>query len=171
MFMTKDEYLQIVNFTMGNINYGVPVDQVREVRDIQAVTPVPGAPPYVRGVTNLRGQIVTIIDLRKRLGLPSKEDGSEKIIIIEMGDYAVGVIVDSVTEVSTISWKDIERHVDVATTLKDCVIGIGKMADKLIIILDIAKIISLNPKDATIEVAPSLSTQETTVTSKRCFPT
>ncbi|MEM3941910.1 MAG: chemotaxis protein CheW, partial [Candidatus Bathyarchaeia archaeon] len=122
--MTKDEYLQIVNFTMGNINYGVPVDQVREVRDMQAVTPVPGAPPYVRGVTNLRGQIVTIIDLRKRLGLPSKEDGSEKIIIIEMGDYAVGVVVDSVTEVSTIPWRDIERHVDVATTLKDCVIGI-----------------------------------------------
>ncbi|MEM2241971.1 MAG: chemotaxis protein CheW [Candidatus Bathyarchaeia archaeon] len=164
--MTKDEYLQIVNFTMGNINYGVPVDQVREVRDMQAVTPVPGAPPYVRGVTNLRGQIVTIIDLRKRLGLPSKEDGSEKIIIIEMGDYAVGVVVDSVTEVSTIPWRDIERHVDVATTLKDCVIGIGKMAEKLIIILDIAKIISLNPREVTMEISQSLNAQEASVISK-----
>ncbi|MBS7659675.1 chemotaxis protein CheW [Candidatus Bathyarchaeota archaeon] len=164
--MTKDEYLQIVNFTMGNINYGVPVDQVREVRDMQAVTPVPGAPPYVRGVTNLRGQIVTIIDLRKRLGLPSKEDGSEKIIIIEMGDYAVGVVVDSVTEVSTIPWRDIERHVDVATTLKDCVIGIGKMAEKLIIILDIAKIISLNPREVAMEISQSLNAQEASVISK-----
>ncbi|MEM2711309.1 MAG: chemotaxis protein CheW [Candidatus Bathyarchaeia archaeon] len=164
--MTKDEYLQIVNFTIGNINYGVPVDQVREVRDMQAVTPVPGAPPYVRGVTNLRGQIVTIIDLRKRLGLPSKEDGSEKIIIIEMGDYAVGVVVDSVTEVSTIPWRDIERHVDVATTLKDCVIGIGKMAEKLIIILDIAKIISLNPREVAMEISQSLNAQEASVISK-----
>jgi purine-binding chemotaxis protein CheW len=60
---------QIVNFTVDNINYGVPVEQVREVRDMQSVTPVPGAPSYVEGVTNLRGQIITVFDLRKRLGL------------------------------------------------------------------------------------------------------
>ncbi|MBC7131464.1 chemotaxis protein CheW [Candidatus Bathyarchaeota archaeon] len=158
--MTEEEYLQIVNFTMGDVNYGVPVDQVREVRDSQAVTPVPGAPPYVRGVTNLRGQIVTIIDLRKRLGLQPKKDDGEKVIIIEMGDYAVGVVVDAVTEVSTIPWKDIERHVDVATTLKDCVIGIGKTGDKLIIIMDIAKIILQNPQDLTIGAFDSISSQE-----------
>lgn len=140
--MAKSDYLQIVNFTIGNVNYGVPVDQVREVRDMQSVTPVPGAPPYVEGVTNLRGQIVTIIDLRKRLGLPQKSEDGQKIMIIEMGDYAVGVVVDTVTEVSTLPWKDVERHVEVATTLKDCVIGIGKAADKLIVILDLVKIIS-----------------------------
>ena len=65
--------LQIVNFTVDNVNYGVPVDQVREVRDMQSVTPVPGAPAYVEGVTNLRGQIITVVNLRKRLGLPDKD--------------------------------------------------------------------------------------------------
>lgn len=145
--MTRNDYLQIVNFTIGNVNYGVPVDQVREVRDMQSVTPVPGAPQYVKGVTNLRGQIVTIIDLRKRLGLPQNNEDGQKIMIIEMGEYAVGVVVDSVTEVSTISWKDIERHVEIATTLKDCVIGIGKAADKLIVILNLAKIISKNTEE------------------------
>ena len=55
--------VQIVNFTVGDVNYGAPVEQVREVRDVQAVTPVPGAPSYVEGVTNLRGQIITVMDL------------------------------------------------------------------------------------------------------------
>ncbi len=94
--------LQIVNFTVDNVNYGVPVDQVREVRDMQSVTPVPGAPAYVEGVTNLRGQIITVIDLRKRLGIAGGNGAGEKILIIDLEKSAVGVVVDSVTEVSTI---------------------------------------------------------------------
>jgi purine-binding chemotaxis protein CheW len=149
--MPKNDALQIVNFVIGEVNYGVPVEQVREVRDMQAVTPVPGAPPYVVGVTNLRGQIITIVDFRKRLGLPSKSGGvNEKIIIVEMGEYAVGVVVDEVTDVLTIPWKDIERHMEVATTMTDCVIGIGKIADKLIVILDLARLILKGVEEAPV---------------------
>ena len=147
--MPKNDSLQIVNFVIGEVNYGVPVEQVREVREMQAVTPVPGAPPYVVGVTNLRGQVITIIDFRKRLGLPPKSGGAnEKIIIIEIGEYAVGVVVDEVTDVLTIPWKDIERPMEVATTMTDCVIGIGKMADKLIVILDLARLILKGVEEA-----------------------
>ena len=140
--------IQIVNFTVGAVNYGAPVEQVREVRDVQAVTPVPGAPSYVEGVTNLRGQIITVMDLRKRLDIDEAEKQGQKIIVIEMGKAAVGVVVDTVTEVSTIAEADIERNIQVTKKLEEYVVGVGKQSEKLIVILDLAKIIS-DSKDET----------------------
>ena len=139
--MATTEDTQIVNFTVGEVNYGVPVEQVREVRDVQAVTPVPGAPSYIEGVTNLRGQIITVMDLRKRLNI-TKEGRGEKIIVVEMGKAAVGVVVDAVTEVSTIAGADIERHMQVTKKLEDYLVGVGKQGEQLIVILDLAKIIA-----------------------------
>jgi len=133
--------VQIVNFTVGDVNYGVPVEQVREVRNTQKVTRVPGAPAYVEGVTNLRGQIITVIDLKKRLNLPQDGGGGEKIIVVELDKVAVGVVVDTVTEVSTIKSPDIERHMEIATKLNHYMLGVGKQGDKLVVILDLAKII------------------------------
>jgi purine-binding chemotaxis protein CheW len=150
--------VQIVNFTVGDVNYGVPVEQVREVRDVQAVTPVPGAPSYIEGVTNLRGQIITVMDLRKRLSIEETEGGGEKIIVIELGKAAVGVVVDTVTEVSTIAGADIERHMQGTKNLDDYLVGVGKQGEKLIVILDLAKIIS--------DVKEDLPEQGKTATTK-----
>ncbi len=138
---TQNGDLQIVNFTVDSVNYGVPVDQVREVRDMQAVTPVPGAPDYVEGVTNLRGQIIAVVDLRKRLGLADGDGLAEKIMIIDLDKSAVGVVVDSVTEVSTIKASDIERNVEVTSALSDFILGVGKQSDHLSVILDLSKIV------------------------------
>ncbi len=146
MSKTTNGDLQIVNFTLDNTNYGVPVEQIREVRDMQAVTHVPGAPAYVEGVTNLRGQIITVIDLRKRLGLAKSEIEGEKILIIDLEKSSVGVVVDSVTEVSTIKEADIEKNNNVTTALGDFVMGVGKQNDHLSVILDITKIVN-KPKD------------------------
>ena len=148
MAKTSNGDLQIVNFTIDNTNYGVPVDQIREVRDMQAVTPVPGAPAYVEGVTNLRGQIITVIDLRKRLGLGKSEIEGEKILIIDLEKTAVGVVVDSVTEVSTIKEADIEKNTNVTSALGDFILGVGKQNDHLSVILDISKIVN-KPKETT----------------------
>ena len=134
--------MQIVNFTIGDVNYGVPVEQVREVRDMQTVTPVPGSPAFVEGITNLRGQIITVMDLRKRLGLSEKSKTAEKIIIIDLGKHAIGVVVDSVTEVSTIREPDIEKNSEVTSTLDESILGVGKQGNHLTIILDIAKTIA-----------------------------
>jgi len=139
--MVASGELQIVNFTMGDVNYGVPVEQVREVRDVQTVTPVPGAPRYIEGVTNLRGQIITVMNLRKRLNIESNDKG-EKIIVVDMGKAAVGVVVDSVTEVSTLPDENIERHMQVTKKLQEYLIGVGKQGEKLTVILDLAKIIA-----------------------------
>lgn len=149
--------VQIVNFTVGEVNYGVPVEQVREVRDVQAVTPVPGAPCYVEGVTNLRGQIITVMDLRKRLNI-TKEGKGEKIIVIDMGKAAVGVVVDTVTEVTTIGKDDVERHMQVTAKLDNYVMGVGKQGEKLIVILDLAKIIT--------DIKDEIPEQEETATKK-----
>lgn len=134
--------LQIVNFTLDNVNYGVPVEQVREVRDIQAVTPVPGAPSYIEGVTNLRGQIISVVDLRKRLGLAEGGGGAGgKIMIIDLEKSAVGVVVDSVTEVSTIKETDVEKNAVVTSALGDFILGVGKQNGHLSVILDVSKIV------------------------------
>ncbi len=139
--LTQSGDLQIVNFTVDNVNYGVPVNQVREVRDIQAVTPVPGAPEYVEGVTNLRGQIITVIDLRKRLGLAGGRVAGEKIMIIDLEKSAAGVVVDAVTEVSTIKETEVQKNVEVTSVFGDFIIGVAKQNDHLSMILDISKII------------------------------
>lgn len=136
--------LQIVNFTIDDVNYGVPVEQVREVRDMQAVTRVPGAPEYVEGVTNLRGQIIIVIDLRKRLGLADGNSSSEKIMIIDLEKSAVGVVVDTVTEVTTVKETDIQRNLEVTAQLGDFILGVGKQSDRLSLILDISKVIKSN---------------------------
>lgn len=139
--MAKTGDLQIVNFTVDNVNYGVPVEQVREVRDMQVVTRVPGAPEYIKGVTNLRGQIITVVDLRKRLGLSEGTDAGGKIMIIDLEKSAVGVVVDSVTEVSTIKAKDIQRDMEISAQLSDFMLGVGKQDGHLSLILDISKIV------------------------------
>ncbi len=133
--------LQIVNFTLDNINYGVPVGQIREVRDMQSVTPVPGAPEYIEGVTNLRGQIISVVDLRRRLGLASGTVANGKIMIIDLDKTAVGVVVDSVTEVSTIKEADIEKNTMVTSALGNFILGVGKQNGRLSVILDISKIV------------------------------
>ena len=141
---TANGELQIVNFTVDDVNYGVPVEQVREVRDMQAVTRVPGAPYYVEGVTNLRGQIITVIDLRKRLGLSDGNAANEKIMIIDLEKSAVGVVVDTVTEVTTIKETDIQKNMEITSQLGDFILGVGKQADRLSLILDISKIVKSN---------------------------
>jgi len=151
--------IQIVNFTVGDVNYGVPVEQIREVRNMQKVTRVPGAPSYVEGVTNLRGQIITVMDLKKRLHLPQSEVGGEKIVVVELDKVAVGIVVDTVTEVSTIKSQDIERHMEIATKLDHYMIGVGKQGEKLIVILDLAKIIK-DVEDQMVEQKTTDSTKE-----------
>ena len=156
--MVINEDVQIVNFTVGDVDYGVPVEQVREVRDVQAVTPIPGAPSYVEGVTNLRGQIITVMDLRRRLNLQKVEGGGEKIIVVEVGKIAVGVVVDAVTEVSTIAGENIERHMQVTKKLEGYLVGVGKQGEKLVVILDLTKIIS--------EIKEELPEQGKTITKR-----
>jgi purine-binding chemotaxis protein CheW len=134
----------MLTFSLDNVSYGVNVHQVREVKNFQGVTPVPYAPSYVKGVTNLRGQVIPVIDLRKRFGMVDTKDAENAgIMVIVQDKQPIGVMVDSVMEVLTLSKDDIEANPDSLTTVKsNAVIGVAKHDKDLIILLDLLKVVS-----------------------------
>jgi len=137
-------------FTLADGLYGVNVSQVREITSMRETTPVPNSPYYVDGVTNLRGQVTTVTDLRKRFGLDEKErDDNTRIIIVEPEGVPIGMVVDSVSEVLRISTKEIEPVPDLVVESdgggidSDYVKGVGKLGDgKLLILLDLEKVLT-----------------------------
>ena len=125
--MAKD--LQLVGFRIGKETFGVPIDLVHEIVRVPEITAVPDAPEYVEGVINLRGKIVSVIDLRKRFG--------EKRIERKM----VGLIVDAASEVLRVSPSEIEEPPDVLDDAEvKYVTGVGKLKGRLIILVDLEKI-------------------------------
>jgi len=139
--MAASDDMQVLLFTLGDVYYGVDVHQVREIREVQNVTPVPYAPFYFEGVTNLRGEVIPVLNLRKRFGVDS--GGENKTMVIVQGKNAIGVTVDSVMEVMEIQKEDVETTPDILTTAdSDCVLGVAKRDNDLIILLDLLKVVS-----------------------------
>ena len=140
---TLREELEMLTFSLDNVSYGVNIHQVREVKNFQGVTPVPYAPEYVKGVTNLRGEVIPVIDLRKRFGMVDKRDTENAgIMVIVQDKHPIGVMVDSVMEVLTLPKKDIEANPDSLTTAQsDAVLGVAKHDKDLIILLDLLKVV------------------------------
>ena len=137
------EEIKMLTFSLDNVFYGVNVNQVREVKNFEGATPVPCAPHSVKGVTNLRGEVVPVIDLRKRIGLGERKDNGAEIMVIVQDKHPIGVIVDSVIEVLTVQKKDIETGPEsLITGRSDGVLGIAKHENDLIVLLDILKVIS-----------------------------
>jgi len=141
-FNTNTKY---VVFKMNNEHYGIDIANVKSIERIQSFTRVPNSPIYVKGVINLRGEVVPIIDLRLRFQLPYKElDSNSRIIIVFVNDIEIGLLVDSSSEVIEISPQDIDNP----PTIKDSstegfIKGIGKKDEKLIILIDLEKVIGL----------------------------
>jgi purine-binding chemotaxis protein CheW len=147
---TRDE-MQMLTFSLDNVLYGVEVSQVREVKNFEGVTPIPYAPTYVRGVTNLRGEVIPVIDLRKRFGMATGKNENTNIMIIAQDKHPAGIMVDAVREVLTLSKKDIESNMDSFIVDKsEAVLGVAKHDKELIILLDLLKVVSkdvLNMKE------------------------
>jgi purine-binding chemotaxis protein CheW len=144
---TLREEMQMLTFSLDNVFYGVNVRQVREVKNFEGVTPVPYAPDYVKGVTNLRGEVLPVIDLRKRFGMSERKDNeSNGIMIIVQDKHPIGVMVDSVQEVLTLPKDDIETNrQSLIVDKNESVLGVAKHEKDLIILLDLMKVVS---KDA-----------------------
>ncbi len=137
------EEMQMLTFTLDNVLYGVDVNQVREVKNFEGVTPVPYAPDYVKGITNLRGEVIPVINLRKRFGLTDTKDENTNIMIIVQDKHPVGIMVDSVMEVLTLPKKDIDINTESLIVDKsEAVLGVAKHDKDLIILLDFIKVAS-----------------------------
>ena len=131
--------LHLVTFRLGREEYGVDIGSVQEIIRAADITPVPGAPRHVRGVINLRGKIIPVVDLRLRFGLPEVEESEDRrIVVVELGEKRLGMLVDAVSQVIKFSSAVMEEMPEEATGVdSDYIRGVGKLDTRLIIILDL----------------------------------
>ena len=139
--MEKD--LQVVGFRIGNETYGVRIASVREIVRVPEITAVPSAPDLIEGVINLRGKIIPVMDLRKRFGQTDiQPDKKNRILVVELESRLLGLIVSSASEVLKIPPSEIEPPGTVfAEGESSYVTGVGKLKGRLIILLDIARLL------------------------------
>ena len=140
----EDPILQWVTFRLENESYGINVMQVQEVLRYTEIAPVPGAPPYVLGIINLRGNVVTVIDTRSRFALPNTDTTDQtRIVIIEAENQVVGILVDAVAEVVYLRQSEIETTPNVGNDESAKFIqGVCHKNDELLILVDLEKLMS-----------------------------
>ncbi|GAC25547.1 chemotaxis protein CheW [Paraglaciecola mesophila] len=140
----NDEVLQWVTYKLGEETYGINVMQVQEVLRHTEIAPVPGAPDYVLGIINLRGNVVTVIDTRARFGLaPTDLTDNTRIVIIESDEQVVGILVDSVAEVVYLRSSEIDSAPNVGTEESAKFIqGVSNREGELLILVDLNKLLS-----------------------------
>jgi purine-binding chemotaxis protein CheW len=153
---------QLVVFQLSGESYGVNVTHVQSIIPMQDIVAVPGAPPFVEGVVNLRGAVIPVVDLRSRFKLPlpagngSDPEGVDKrktkavIVIVELDELQVGLIVDKVTEVTKIDEAAIEAPSPLLASIDTAYLrGIGKLEEgRMVILLDLTKVFSLEEQQA-----------------------
>lgn len=141
---SNDEVVQWVTFRLEGETYGINVMQVQEVLRYTEIAPVPGAPDYVLGIINLRGNVVTVIDTRSRFGLPPNEiTDNSRIVIIEAEKQVVGILVDSVAEVVYLRSSEIDSAPNIGTEESAKFIqGVSNHGDELLILVDLNKLLS-----------------------------
>ncbi len=135
---------QLVVFDLAGELYGVDIGRVREIIRMQDITYVPNAPDFVEGVTNLRGSIIPVLNLRKRFGLSGGgETGETRIVVVDISGEDMGVQVDAVREVLRINEQVVAPPSSIVTTVDSYYMeGIANLGDRLIILLDLSKVIS-----------------------------
>lgn len=140
----KDPVVQWVTFRLDSETYGINVMQIQEVIRVNDIAPVPGAPDYVLGIINLRGNVVTVMDIRKRFGLaPRDMDDGTRVVIIETQGYVMGLLVDSVAEVVDIRASQMESAPNVGNDDSARFIqGVCSRDGELLILVDLGKLLS-----------------------------
>ena len=136
--LSEEGIVQIVSFSLLNdVEYGVDILSIHEILKIPAVTRLPNVPSFIKGVLNLRGKVIPVINVRARFGLPeSPATEDSRIIVVEVGDKLIGLLVDEVYHVIRISKKNIEKPSELIEGVSDDFIqGVGRLKDGLVVIL------------------------------------
>lgn len=129
---------ELLTFKLGEENYGIDILKVQEIRGYEAVTRIANAPDHIKGVINLRGNIVPIVDMRIRFGLPRAEyDSFTVTIILNVGHKVVGIVVDGVSDVVRLTSEQIQPGPAMAAIDASCITGLGTLEDRMLILLDI----------------------------------
>jgi len=150
---TGTNEFEIVEFSIGKVNYGINVAKVREVIQRTPVTAMPQAHPYIDGLFTLRGKAIPLVNLPRCLSVASNVDDAKNIIVTEINNYDIGFLVENVSRIHRISWKDMEPAPEVGDQSR--VVGIIKMPDRIVLLLDFETIIA--------EINPEINAKLTTV--------
>ena len=143
-----EEVDQLISFGVESENYGVNIQSVKEVIKIREITRLPKAPSFVKGVINLRGDVIPIVDFRDKFGLEHREyTDITRVIVVEVDKKSIGIVVDSVSHVIRMSQDEITPPPPmIGTIAEEYLLGIGKKGEDLIILIDIEKILSIEEK-------------------------
>lgn len=150
-----DDLLQLVSFNLGKEEFAVDILKIQEINRMVEITKVPKSPDFVEGVINLRGKVIPIIDLRKRFGLPVTENTKQtRIVVVDVDKKIVGLIVDAVSEVLRLPTGTVEPPPPMVAGIdSEYISGVGKLEDRLLILLDLDKILSKDEKKSLESVA------------------
>jgi len=150
----EEQELQVIAFKLGKEEYAVAITSVQEIIMPQIKTKIPRSPEFVEGVINLRGNIIPVIDGRKRFGIELTDETPEtRIMVLELESNTVGLTVDSVLEVIHMQTKDIQTSPVNADKSQDFILGIGKFKERLIILLDPDNFLDLHEIDSITNLA------------------
>jgi purine-binding chemotaxis protein CheW len=142
---------QLVVFEVADESFGIDINAVQEIIRLQQITEVPRAPMHVKGVINLRGKVIPVVDLREKLGfMQGEETKSSRIVVVDIAGTTVGMIVDAVSEVLRISSEQIEEPSSIIESYEQYLRGIGKVDNRLVLLLDLEKVL---PEAAAMKVA------------------
>ncbi len=139
----KVEGGKFLTFFLGKEEYAIEILKVQEIIGLMSITPVPNMPAYIRGVLNLRGKIIPVMDLRSRFGLPPVEDTTETcIVVVQEGQYRMGTVVDKVSEVADIDGANIEDVPSFGNAIgSEYLSGIGKHEETVKLLLDVSRVL------------------------------
>ena len=141
--------INLVTFKLGNNEYAIDIMQAKEIIKMEKITLIPNAPDYVEGVINLRGNIIPIVDLKKRFNLDENEgEKNTGIIIVKIDDVDMGIIIDAISKVVSIATSNIQPPPPMLSGIGQKYIkGVAKLEDKLLVVLDLEKLIVSDDDD------------------------
>lgn len=146
---TTTELSRFIEFSLGAEDYAIPLLMVREVISVPDTTPIPKSPPHFLGIMNLRGQVISVVDLRKKLKVDARQDKEEAVIIVDIGGMNIGVVVDSINKVLAFSSEDVSEMPEVEHQVNThFIFGVYKKENSLTVLLDIAKVLDLKDLEA-----------------------
>ncbi len=146
---------KFLTFVLGEEIYGIEILKAREIIGLMDITTVPQTPDYMKGVINLRGKVIPVIDLRMKFSMPEEEHTQETcVIVVEVNSTSIGIIVDSVSEVSDINGGEIEDAPKFGQGIDTSfIMGLGKVKEKIIIMLDIDAVLASDELEMVKELA------------------
>ena len=152
---TSSDLLELVSFKLGHEEFGVEIRKVREINRMLDVTRIPNSPAYMEGVVNLRGKVIPVINLRRRFGMEEKaHDKDVRVVVVELGGKVLGFVVDSVSQVLRIPRSVTEPPPSLMGGVgAEYITAVGKLEDRLLILLDLEKIFSSAEQKELREVA------------------